>query len=193
MKRIILGSQSPRRKELMQLADLPCEVMVADINETIPADIQAADAPLFLAQKKADAIFEKIDAVQQPECVVITSDTIVVCENTVLGKPKDSKGAKAMLELLSGKTHEVLTGVVIKGGVRSYTHTAVVSVTFKSLDDAEIDYYIQQYQPFDKAGAYAIQEWIGAIGITAIKGDYYSVMGLPVQWVYTILKEQFDI
>lgn len=192
MKQIILGSQSPRRKELLQLANIPCIVIAADIDETIPATVSPPEAPVLLSVKKAEAILQLLNGTPQADDIIITSDTIVVCDNTILGKPANAAQAKSMLLQLSGKTHEVITGVCISQAADRFTHTSVVNVTFKTLSEAEIDRYIQHYRPYDKAGSYAIQEWIGAIGITAIQGDYYSVMGLPVQWVYSILKEKFN-
>lgn len=189
---IILGSQSPRRKELLQLANIPCVVIAADIDEYIPSSLPPQDAPVYLAEKKAAAILKMLEGTHEAENIIITSDTIVVCDHIILGKPADAAEAKSMLLQLSGKTHEVITGVCISRSATRFTHTSVVRVSFKTLSEAEIDYYIQHYQPYDKAGSYAIQEWIGAIGITTIEGDYYSVMGLPVQWVYSILKEKFN-
>jgi septum formation protein len=190
MKQIILGSQSPRRKELMQLADIPCIVLVADIDETIPSHIAPEDAPIYLSQQKAKAILNTLAPQELSKSIVITSDTIVVCGRQIFGKPKDAMAAKEMLQQLSGTTHQVITGVSIYSDTQHYEHTASVAVTFKPLSETEITYYITNYRPYDKAGAYAIQEWIGAVGITEIKGDYYSVMGLPIQWVYSTLKEQ---
>lgn len=192
MKQIILGSQSPRRKELLQLAGIPCSVIAADIDESIPASLAPQEAPVYLAGKKAEAILQLVSGTPQADGIIITSDTIVVCDDTILGKPRDAAHARSMLLSLSGKTHEVITGVGIRQSASHFSHTSVVRVTFKPLTGPEIDYYIQHYRPYDKAGSYAIQEWIGAIGITAIEGDYYSVMGLPVQWVYSILKEKFN-
>lgn len=192
MKQIILGSQSPRRKELLQLAGIPCSVIAADIDESIPPSLAPQEAPVYLAGKKAEAILQLVGGTPQADGIIITSDTIVVCDDTILGKPRDAAHARSMLLSLSGKTHEVITGVCIRQSASHFSHTSVVRVTFKHLTGPEIDYYIQHYRPYDKAGSYAIQEWIGAIGITAIEGDYYSVMGLPVQWVYSILKEKFN-
>ncbi len=192
MKQIILGSQSPRRKELLQLANIPCSVIVADIDESIPASVAPQEAPVYLAGRKGEAILQQVSGTPQADDIIITSDTIVVCDDTILGKPQDAVQARSMLLSLSGKTHQVITGVCIRQSEAQFSHTSVVRVTFKPLTGREIDYYIQHYKPYDKAGSYAIQEWIGAIGITAIEGDYYSVMGLPVQWVYSILKEKFN-
>lgn len=182
MVEIILGSQSPRRKQLLELADLKCEVLVAAIDETPPSVIEAVDVPEYLAWEKAKAIQEKFPDLVKGKAIV-TSDTIVYCEGMILGKPKDRLDAVHMLESLSGRIHEVITGVAIIYEGQEVIFKESVKVHFNELTADEIAYYVDTYQPYDKAGAYAIQEWIGAIGISKIEGDYYSVMGLPIQRV----------
>lgn len=182
MVEIVLGSQSPRRKQLLELADIQCEVLIADIDETPPSVIEPIDVPEYLAWQKAKAIQERYPNEVKGKAIV-ASDTIVYCDGLILGKPKDELEAVHMLEQLSGKVHEVITGVAIVYGTEEIIFKESVKVTFNELSAEEIQYYVQRYQPFDKAGAYAIQEWIGAIGISKIEGDYYSVMGLPIQRV----------
>lgn len=190
MKQIILGSQSPRRKELLKLANYDFEVIVADVDETIPEGMPALDAPEYLAQLKAKAV-QKLSANNQ--AIIITADTLVICNQTIFGKPKDKAEAIYMLEQLSGNIHYVATGVCILNDEETYNYTSKVAVSFKQLSTEEINFYVNNYEVMDKAGAYAIQEWIGLIGIEKIEGDYYSVMGLPVNWIYTTLKNKLNL
>lgn len=188
MPTLILGSQSPRRAELLSLADLDFTVEVAGIAEDVPAGMPADQIPLYLAKLKAEAILKQTT---ENAPIILTADTIVVCNDKVLGKPQNKAEAQLMLESLSGKKHQVITGVYIHSAHQSASYTARVNVAFHKLSTSEITYYIEKYAPMDKAGAYAIQEWIGAIGIASIEGDYYSVMGLPISWVYQTLKNEF--
>ncbi len=191
--KIILASNSPRRRELLAGLDVPFEVKVLQgIDESYPDTLDAYDTAQYIARKKADAYRGLLAEEGNGNAVVLTADTVVIAPSEgaeggraiVLGKPKDAEDAHAMLRLLSGKTHHVVTGVCLttREGQRQFSVTTEVS--FKQLTDEEIDYYIEHYRPFDKAGAYGIQEWIGYVGCTGLKGSYYNVMGLPVQRIY---------
>ena len=182
---IILGSQSPRRQELLHGLDVNFTVnVIAGLEENYPATLQGEDIPMFLAQQKAEAYLNSLT----PKDMLITADTIVWLDGIVYGKPKDKADAKDMLRALSGKTHDVITGVCVTTTERQETFAAVSKVTFASFSDDEINYYIEKYQPMDKAGSYGVQEWIGYIGVEHIDGSFYNVMGLPVQRLYTLLK-----
>lgn len=182
---IILGSQSPRRQELLHGLDLNFTVnVIAGLEENYPATLQGEDIPMFLAQQKAEAYLNSLT----PKDMLITADTIVWLDGIVYGKPKDEADAKKMLRALSGKTHDVITGVCVTTTERQETFAAVSKVTFASFSDDEINYYIEKYRPMDKAGSYGVQEWIGYIGVEHIDGSFYNVMGLPVQRLYTLLK-----
>ncbi len=182
---IILGSQSPRRQELLHGLDVNFTVKVIDgLEENYPATLQGEEIPMFLAQQKADAYRNTLT----PQDMLITADTIVWLDGIVYGKPKDEADAKKMLRALSGKTHDVITGVCVTTTERQETFAAISKVTFASFSDDEINYYIEKYRPMDKAGSYGVQEWIGYIGVERIDGSFYNVMGLPVQRLYTLLK-----
>ncbi len=184
-KKIILASNSPRRKELLENLNIPFEVKVKDTpDETYPDTLSKIEIPEYLAIKKAS--FYR-DETEQPDTILITADTIVHCDNRVLGKPEDYNEAFEMLKLLSGKAHEVITGVAITSKEKQTVFNSVTKVFFKELTNDEIDYYINAFQPYDKAGAYGIQEWIGMVGIEKIEGSYYNVVGLPVQKLYSEL------
>lgn len=185
-KKITLASNSPRRKELLAGLGLPFEVRVLQgIDESYPDDLPVSDVALYIAGKKADAY----RSVLQPDELIITADTVVIVDNEILGKPVDEADAERMLRLISGRTHQVTTGVCLLSSERESRFAVTTDVTFKQLSIDEIRYYITHYQPFDKAGAYGIQEWIGYIGVTGLHGSYYNVMGLPVQRIYTELQE----
>ncbi len=181
--KLILASNSPRRKQLLAGLDLPFEVRVKDgIDETYPWDLTAEQVPVWISRRKAEA-YEVADGE-----VLVTADTVVAVEGKILGKPGNLEEAKEMLRSLSGRTHHVITGVTLRvrrseqGGADDYcSFNAVTEVTFTKLTEEQIDYYVTTYKPLDKAGAYGIQEWIGYVGVTGIKGSYYNVMGLPVQ------------
>ena len=165
--------------------DLDFEVMVLkNIDESYPADLPTKDIAGYISKKKAAAYRETM----ADDELVITADTIVVLGDEVMGKPRDAADAHRMLLQLSGKTHQVITGVTLTTKERQTSFSVETDVTFKELSDAEIDYYVRTYQPMDKAGSYGIQEWIGYIGVTALKGSYFNVMGLPVQRIYEALK-----
>ncbi len=186
MSDIILASQSPRRKMLLEWADIPFEVVVADIEETYPQFLDKYLVPEYIAANKALATRDKIS--KQNACI-IAADTIVLLKNEILGKPKDSSEAINSLEKLSGNTHEVITGVAIYYKDQMHQFSQTTKVQFHPLSKDQIEFYVEQYKPFDKAGAYAIQEWIGVIGIESIQGDFYNVMGLPVSTVVQKLKQ----
>lgn len=183
--KIILASNSPRRKELLAGLDLQFEVRVLQgIDESYPQDLPTSKIAEFISKKKADAYVQMM----ADDELVITADTVVILGDEVMGKPHDEADAKRMLGELSGQTHQVATGVTLSTKERQVSFSVVTDVTFKQLSPDEIDYYVRTYKPFDKAGAYGIQEWIGYIGVTALKGSYFNVMGLPVQRIYEALK-----
>ena len=187
---IILASNSPRRKELLAGLDLQFEVRVLqNIDESYPEDLPTQEIAEFISKKKADAY---VDTMADDE-LVITADTVVILGDEVMGKPHDEAEAKRMLGELSGQTHQVATGVTLSTKERQMSFSVVTDVTFKQLSSDEIDYYVRTYQPMDKAGAYGIQEWIGYIGVTALKGSYFNVMGLPVQRIYEALRTFSDL
>lgn len=187
--KIILASNSPRRKELLAGLDLQFEVRVLqNIDESYPHDLPTLKIAEFISKKKADAYVETM----ADDELVITADTVVILGDEVMGKPHDEADAKKMLGELSGRTHQVATGVTLSTKERQMSFSVVTDVTFKQLSADEIDYYVRTYHPMDKAGAYGIQEWIGYIGVTALKGSYFNVMGLPVQRIYEALKTFSD-
>ena len=184
--KVILASASPRRRELLAGLDVEFEVRaLPDVDESFPADLQGGDIPLYISKKKADA-YRPVMAADE---LVITADTIVWLDGVALGKPVDETDARRMLRNMSGKTHSVFTGVAITTKDSQRCFVAQSDVTFAQLTDDEIDYYIAKYRPMDKAGSYGAQEWIGYIGMSNIVGSYFNVMGLPVQRLYSELKE----
>ena len=187
MKQIILASNSPRRRELLAGLGYPFEVRVLEgIDESYPDDLPVSEVALYIAGKKAEAYRQAITDNE----LIITADTVVIIGNEILGKPADEADAVRMLRELSGRTHQVTTGVCLLTAERESRFAVTTDVTFKTLTDDEIQYYVSHYKPFDKAGAYGIQEWIGYIGVTGLHGSYYNVMGLPVQRIYSELKKQ---
>ena len=183
--KIILASNSPRRKELLAGIDIPFEVRVIDgIDESYPDTLPTKDVAEYISKKKSAAYRQTMASDE----LVITADTIVVLGLQVMGKPKDADEACSMLRQLSGQTHQVITGVTLTTTERQISFSVETDVTFKVLSDEEIEYYVSHYRPFDKAGAYGIQEWIGHIGVTGMSGSYFNVMGLPVQRIYEALK-----
>jgi septum formation protein len=182
---IVLASQSPRRHELLKGLNIPFEVKIIDIDEeNYPQQLVGVDIPMYLAEKKADAFLESM----KENTLLITADTIVWHEGRVFGKPKDKADAVRMLKALSGKTHEVITGVCICTLTKRKVFHVISEVRFARLLPQEIEYYLNNYQPYDKAGAYGVQEWIGYIGVEHIDGSYFNVMGLPIQRLYNELK-----
>lgn len=183
--KIILASASPRRKELLAGLDIDFEVrLLPGIDESYPANLPTGKIAEYIACEKAAAYNGEIG----DDEVLLTADTIVVVDDKVLGKPVDADDARRMLSMISGKTHQVITGVCLSTRKKTHSFSVETDVTFKILESDEIDYYIENYKPFDKAGAYGIQEWIGYIGVESIKGSYFNVMGLPVQRIYKELK-----
>lgn len=183
--KVILASNSPRRKELLAGLGVDYEVRtLPDVDESYPETLQGADIPLYIAKEKADAYV----AMMQPGELMITADTIVWLDGKVLGKPRDREDALQMLRTMSGRTHEVFTGVCITTTDWQRSFTAQTEVRFATLSEEEIAYYVDNFQPMDKAGAYGVQEWIGFIGVENISGSYYNIMGLPVQRIYNELK-----
>ena len=182
--KIILASQSPRRIELLGGLNIKFEVMVLDVNEDFPAQMVGVDIPMYLAEKKAYAYKHIMDE----HTMIITADTIVWHEGKVLGKPVDETDARRMLRALSGKTHQVITGVCISTLQRRKVFHVISDVRFARLAEVEIEYYLQNFKPYDKAGSYGVQEWIGFVGVEHINGSYFNVMGLPVQRLYNELK-----
>lgn len=182
---IILASKSPRRQELLKGIGLNFNVLTKDVDESYPSRLSVYEVAPYLSLKKAKA-FE--DAELPDNYMIITADTIVVVGDEILGKPKDKENACEMLLKLSGKKHSVITGVTIRTKDRTKTFSAVSNVVFEKLDSEEINYYVDNLKPFDKAGSYGIQEWIGYIGVSAVEGSYFNVMGLPTQKLYTVLK-----
>ena len=181
MYKLILASNSPRRRELLAGLDVDFDVKVLQgIDESYPDDTPVGQVPVFLAQAKAEAYREGL----ADDELVITADTVVVLDDMVLGKPSSHEEACEMLRALSGRTHQVITGVCLTTTSLQRTLSVVSDVTFKTFTEDEIAYYVDHYKPYDKAGAYGIQEWIGYVGVTALRGSYFNVMGLPVQRIY---------
>jgi septum formation protein len=183
-KRIVLASQSPRRKQLLQWAEVPFEVIVQPTEETFPDALPVAEVPVHIARQKALAVLEKQ---VNEDTLVIAADTVVVIDHTIIGKPRDRADAIHILQRLAGKKHQVITGVVMRLGQQETAFSDITDVWFHPLTAAQIAFYVDKYQPYDKAGAYAIQEWIGVVGIERIAGDFYNVMGLPVSRVVQAL------
>ena len=183
--KIVLASNSPRRRELMTGLGVKYTVKtLPDIEELFPDGLAAEEIPVYIAKGKADAYMHLI----KPDQLIITADTIVWLEGDVLGKPQDDDEAKKMLRCLSGKTHQVITGVCLTTKTFQKSFSSVSEVTFAKLSDDEIDYYVGHYHPLDKAGAYGVQEWIGFVGVEKISGSYFNVMGLPIQHLYRELE-----
>lgn len=183
---IILASQSPRRREILKMLGVDFKVVVKDTDETFPPELQGGAIPEHIAVLKASAFDSDLQSLPD-NTIIIASDTIVYIDNKVIGKPKGREDAIKMLKTLSGRCHQVLTGVCIKTKDRQRSFFAESKVWFRELSDDEIIYYVDNYRPFDKAGAYAVQEWIGAAAIAKIEGSYYNVMGLPSQMLYNEL------
>ena len=183
MQKIILASQSPRRKQLLELAEINFVVIAVDTDETFPEGLSFSEAAIHIARNKAIAV-QKLHG----SSAVIAADTVVICDNLLIGKPKDRDEAIKILQSLSGNSHKVITGVVIRFGKKNIEFSETTEVNFNQLSLDQITFYVDKYKPYDKAGAYAIQEWIGAVGIKSINGDFYNVMGLPVNKVYEALK-----
>lgn len=183
--KIVLGSQSPRRQQLLKGLDIYFDIVSPNTNEDFPIELKKEEIPLYLANKKALNIQKKLDG----NYLMITCDTIVWINGSVLNKPADVDDAKRMLRILSGNSHEVFTGVTLTGSSKSVSFYDRTIVSFKQLSEAEIEYYITNYKPFDKAGSYGVQEWLGYIAIDKIEGCFFNVMGLPLHRLYSELKK----
>ena len=182
---IILASKSPRRQELLRGMGVDFEILTKETDESFPPEMPLDEVPKYLSLQKSLAFTEN----ELPaDYLLITSDTVVICKGEILGKPKDREDAARMLEMLSGKTHHVVTGVTVRSAEKTESFAVRSNVTFAQLDEEEIDYYIEHCKPFDKAGAYGIQEWIGYVGISGLEGSFYNVMGLPTRRLYQCLK-----
>ena len=179
MQKIILASQSPRRKQLLEWAEIPFEIIVADTDESYPEHLSPEETAIHIARNKAVAV-KQANKLTIP---ILAADTIVVLQNEIIGKPKDRKDAVHILSRLAGSHHKVITGVVILNSDKEISFADVTDVEFHPLTKTQIEFYVDKYHPYDKAGAYAIQEWIGVVGIKSISGDFYNVMGLPVSRV----------
>lgn len=177
--KIVLATNSPRRKELLTQLGIPFEVRSKEIDESYPKSFRPEAVAVYIAEKKANSFLESLT-----DELLIAADTIVAIEDEIFGKPKDANEAKKMLRKLSGKSHEVLTGVALLYMQKIYSFFEKTTVHFKELTNAEIEYYVHEYRPFDKAGAYGIQEWIGMVGVTGIEGSYSNVVGLPTARLY---------
>ena len=186
---IILASQSPRRKQLLEWAEVPFEIVVRHSNEDFPEEMPIEQVPIFIARNKAMAVKEYYIENDLPVQPVLAADTIVVLDNKVIGKPKDREDAISILTALSGKKHQVITGVSILAENDDIAFADITDVYFHPITQEQIEFYVDNYKPYDKAGAYAIQEWIGVVGIKCVNGDFYNVMGLPVSRVVQELQK----
>lgn len=184
-QKIILASQSPRRKQLLEWAEIEFEVIVPDTDESYPENMPTREIAIHIARNKARTVKEEYAG----PLPILAADTIVVCDSDIIGKPIDKPDAISILSKLSGRDHQVITGVCMLHGDREISFSDVTDVTFNALSPEQIEFYVDKYRPYDKAGAYAIQEWIGVIGIKSVRGDFYNVMGLPVNRVVKALLE----
>ena len=183
---IILASNSPRRKELLQRLGLPFKVRTLfGVDESFPANLRGEEIALYIARKKAEAYKSSMSSNE----LLITADTIVCLDGVVMGKPYGAENAKTILRQLSGRVHQVITGVTVLTQVKRESFAVTSHVKFANVTEDEIDYYVDNYLPFDKAGAYGIQEWFGLVAVEELRGSYFNVMGLPVQRLYTVLKQ----
>ena len=185
MNKIILASQSPRRKQLLEWAEIPFEIIVKETSENYPPGLEPEEIAIFIAQEKANAVQQLVSNKQ----TILAADTIVVLGENIIGKPVHREEAVSILFALSGEKHKVITGVVIRKGEDELSFADVTEVEFHKLTLDQIEFYVDKYKPYDKAGAYAIQEWIGVVGIKSIHGDFYNVMGLPVSRVVRELQQ----
>jgi septum formation protein len=185
MKTIILASQSPRRKQLLEWAEVPFEVVVQSTDEKFPPGLNPEEVAVYIARNKAKAVQQ----LRNDDTVILAADTIVVLNDNIIGKPVHREEAISILLALSGEKHKVITGVVIRKGPKEIAFADTTEVDFYDLTVEQIEFYVDKYKPYDKAGAYAIQEWIGVVGIKSVKGDFYNVMGLPVSRVVRELEK----
>lgn len=182
--KLVLASQSPRRKQLLEWAEVPFDIVVVPTDESFPPDISIEEVPVHIARQKALAVREKVGK----EKVILAADTVVVLGEEIIGKPTDKADAIFILGKLAGNTHRVITGVTLLHGERETGFYDITTVHFHALTPDQIEFYVEKYKPYDKAGAYAIQEWIGVVGIARVEGDFYNVMGLPVSRVVQYLR-----
>ncbi|HNR15595.1 MAG TPA: Maf family protein [Chitinophagaceae bacterium] len=185
MNKIILASQSPRRKQLLEWAEVPFEIIVKETDERFPPGLTPEEVAIYIARNKAIAVQQSLSS----QATIVAADTIVVLGDNIIGKPVHREDAVSILLALSGEKHRVITGVVIRKGNEEVAFADTTDVEFHNLSVSEIEFYVEKYKPYDKAGAYAIQEWIGVVGIKSINGDFYNVMGLPVSRVVRELKK----
>jgi septum formation protein len=185
MRKIILASQSPRRKQLLEWAEIPFEVVIAETDERYPPGLHPEEIAVYIARNKAIAAQKKVAKTD----IILAADTIVVLGEAIIGKPVHREEAVSMLLALQGEKHQVITGVVIRTDEKEIAFADITEVEFHKLTEEEIEFYVDKYKPYDKAGSYAIQEWIGVVGIKSINGDFYNVMGLPVSRVVRELKK----
>jgi septum formation protein len=185
MKKIILASQSPRRKQLLEWAEVPFEIIVKETDEHFPPNLEPEEVAVYIARNKAVAVQQEVGLTE----TILAADTIVVLGDNIIGKPVHREDAVSILLALSGEKHRVITGVVILKGDEEIVFADVTEVEFHDISVKQIEFYVDKYKPYDKAGAYAIQEWIGVVGIKSINGDFYNVMGLPVSKVVRALNE----
>lgn len=181
MSKYILASQSPRRKQLLEWAEIDFDIIIAATDESYPLHLSPTDIAIHIAKQKAEAVKSKTDK------TIIAADTIVVLGNEIIGKPVDRHDAVSILEKLNGNHHQVITGVSILNQEKEISFADITDVEFHQLTKEQLEFYVDKYKPYDKAGAYAIQEWIGVVGIKSVKGDFYNVMGLPVSRVVQAL------
>lgn len=185
---IILASQSPRRKQLLEWAEIPFEIVVKETDEAFPPGLTSAEVAVYIAKNKALAVRDFLQHTSRHQPVILAADTIVVIDDEVIGKPQHREDAIAILQKLNGRVHQVITGVVILSGEEEISFADITAVAFHELSTAQLEFYVDKYKPYDKAGAYAIQEWIGVVGIKSVTGDFYNVMGLPVSRVVQALE-----
>jgi len=181
---LVLASKSPRRKQICELSDIPYEVFVIETEETVNPQLNVEDVPVSIATEKMNAVKAQFSLEDR---TILAADTVVELDGKIIGKPKDRNEAIETLRFLSGRTHRVITGIALYTPEQTHLFSETTYVSFSRLSDEQITYYVDKYAPYDKAGAYAIQEWIGAVGIHEIKGDYYNVMGLPIQKIIPLL------
>lgn len=186
---LVLSSKSPRRRALLKELGLPVEIRTIEVEEIYPSDLSPEEVPAFLAELKAGPLKNGL----APNEILITSDTVVILEGNVIGKPANESEAKEMLKRLSGKEHKVISGVAMHSSNHKCVFSTITSVYFDDLNFGEIEFYVNKFQPLDKAGSYGIQEWIGYIGVRKIEGCYYNVMGLPLHDVYHALRNEFQL
>ncbi|RMG76427.1 MAG: septum formation protein Maf, partial [Bacteroidetes bacterium] len=192
--RIILGSQSPRRVELLKMMDIEFDIVVSEADENYPLNISPFIVPEYLAKKKNEEVWDKLEQ-EKSNCLVITCDTIVLLPDTltILEKPQDENHAFEIIKQLSGRKHNVISGVCVATQKENLVFSDITEVQFRDLSHEEIRYYISRYKPFDKAGAYGVQEWIGVVGIESVNGSFYNVMGLPTEKLYQVLRNEFSL